>query len=123
MLQLHYDIQQGAGSALHHESLLAGVAVGDFKVNSMPADLSRALTSTPCFAARSAMMLWKVWCHKRASSALLKARVVLSVSLIMCRPLWILKDHCNEEDHIQLQQIYQAIKQLFTNMYLEDSTR
>ena len=65
-------------------------------MDSMPADLSGVLTSTPCFAARSAMMLWKVWCHRRASSALLKARVVLSVSLIMCRPLWILKDHCNE---------------------------
>ena len=75
-----------------------------FKVDILPTDLLGELTSTPCFAARSAMMLWKVWCHRRASSALLKARVVLSVSLMMCRPLWILKDHCNEGNHIQTQQ-------------------
>ena len=96
---LHF-LACNTGQSVWHprQFLLAGVAVNGFKVNSLITDLVGALTSTPCFAARSAMMLWKVWCHRRASSALLKARVVLSVSLIMCRPLWILKDHCNNEN-------------------------
>ncbi len=54
------------------------------------------LTSGPDLTARSPMTAWKALCQRLASSSLWKAKVTLSVSLMMCFPLWSLNENCTQ---------------------------